>query len=92
MCHCPEGTFLTRSLRSTRIVPKNGPPRPGPAVPRKIDGHDCDYVRARNALIPIAARRAYAVVVCEKTEPEAWAQAYYAAMTTLAIERLGATA
>lgn len=55
-----------------------------------VSGHDCDYVRARQALIPIATRRAYGVTVDDR-DPQ-WSIMFLTEMTALARERLGVAA
>ena len=58
---------------------------------RPVDGHDCDYVDARTALIPTAER-----IADEQVRPANgmnyrktwdWVRAFFAAMDQLAVER-----
>lgn len=81
-CVCPEARYLAPSRRCAS--------RKGAPVPQVVEGHDCAYVRARNALIPRAARMAYGMAVDER-DP-VWSLAFLNAMTMLAKEHLGSTA
>ena len=73
-CACPEGRVLVPSRLSAS--------RAGAPVLRTVEGHDCAYVAARNALIPQATRMAYRTAVDER-DP-AWSVAFLTAMTMLA--------
>ena len=49
-----------------------------------VNAHDCDYVDARNALIPTAMRMATQAVGVERRSSGEWSRQFLAAMDELA--------
>lgn len=72
-CRCPEATILV--MKSAHAPPQAIIPAPA--------GHSCAYVKARNALIPIAERKATWDV--GRHSPH-WSRAFVKAMEELAAE------
>ncbi len=74
-CECSEGFILVPTLKPRELIR------------RRVSGrHDCDYIRARDALIPEA--EFHALGQLGSTRSPAWTAAFMVKMDQLALERI----